>query len=34
MSVNYANSLNLSRDAGWSTIFCLKTNASECAEKH
>ena len=34
MSVNYANSLNLSRDAGWSTVFCLKTNASECAEKH
>ena len=34
MSVNYANSLNLSRDAGWSTVFCLKTDASECAEKH
>ncbi len=34
ISVQYANSLNLSRDSGWTTTFCLKTKSSECAEKH
>ena len=34
MSVQYANRLGLKRDAGWQTVFCLKTNNSECAEKH
>ena len=34
ISVQYANSLNLSRDSGWTTTFCLKTKLSECAEKH
>lgn len=34
MSVNYANQLGLKRDAGWLTVFCLKTNNSECEEKH
>ena len=33
-SVQYTNSLNLSRDSGWTTTFCLKTKSSECAEKH
>jgi hypothetical protein len=34
MSVQYANQLGLKRDAGWQTVFCLKTNNSECEEKH
>jgi len=34
MSVQYANQLGLRRDAGWQTVFCLKTTNSECEEKH
>ncbi len=34
MSVRYANELGLARDAGWETVFCLKTYSSECEEKH
>ena len=34
ISTQYANSLNLSRNSGWTTTFCLKTKLSECAEKH
>jgi len=31
---NFAVSKNLSRSDGWNYICCLKTNDSECAEKH
>ena len=34
MAHAFASSKNLSRSSGWSYICCLKTESSECAEKH
>ena len=34
MAVTHANRNNLKRSDGWGYICCLKTNNSECAEKH
>jgi hypothetical protein len=34
MARSYAVSKELTRDSGWSYVCCLKTDSSECAEKH
>lgn len=34
MAHSYANSKELSGGSGWSYICCMKTESSECAEKH
>lgn len=34
MAYKYANSINLSKESGWSYICCTKTADSDCAEKH
>lgn len=34
MAYKHANSINLSKESGWSYVCCTKTADSECAEKH
>lgn len=34
MAYKYANSINLTKETGWSYLCCTKTADSECAEKH
>lgn len=34
LAFGHADSKNMSRDSGWSYICCMKTDDSECKEKH
>lgn len=34
MAHSFASSKSLAASSGWSYVCCLKTNSSECAEKH
>jgi hypothetical protein len=34
MAYKHANSINLTKESGWSYVCCTKTADSECAEKH